>query len=496
MRIDILNEVISKLEFLGEYQKIIVPFTVSDPSTIVEHCSKFIKLVNKSSPPEILLEPPAQHREDYKALKSEIEKLFGDATTSVIKYGSRKIFPKPPTKKQKEETSLSNTSKQKRKEPSGATKVKAPPSLSQKKESSTSQSYTFDHSLQGPQLGDPSSLVFTAYNYWNIGQFHDQNITGQDITVAVVDTGLDYSHPALRFKENIEFNNLTSSIDTYDNNGHGTACASIICGISFSYNKNPGVHMEGEQLEKIPPGIAPDANLVVYKIFPDNSDSTSRDVVCKALEHIARRDDITIDVVSLSLGSLEFSLQIAKAVTELIYKGVIVVCATSNHGHKFMQPIAFPARLGHVLCIGSHGTNGKPSPFSPVGRQIDFLAPGEGIAVPSNKIYQHYIAIEYGTSFAAPAVVGLICLLLDYIKKNHNDLFQHFKNHWVMKELLQEMSTSPGQATDDKGFGALNPMCFIKQPKCFVDRIKSQIDSQSLQYYTTENKTKSSTLDN
>ena len=151
---------------------------------------------------------------------------------------------------------------------------------------------------------------------------------------------------------------------------------------------------------------------------------------------------------------------------------MIVVCAASNHGHKFMQPIAFPARLGHVLCIGSHGTNGKPSPFSPVGQQIDFLAPGEGIAVPSNKIYQHYIAIEYGTSFAAPAVVGLICLLLDYIKKNHNDLFQHFKNHWVMKELLQEMSTSPGQATDDKGFGALNPMHFIKQPKCFVDRIK------------------------
>ena len=497
MRIDILNEVISKLEFLGEYQKIVVPFSISDPSTIVEHCLKFITLVQKSSPQEILLDPPANHREDYKPLKSEIEKLFGDATTPLVRYGSKKIFPKP-SKKQKEETSPNNTTKQKKKEPSGATKVRpSGPSLSQKKkESSTSQSYTFDHSLQSPQLGNPSSLVITAHNYWDIGQFHSQNITGQDITVAVVDTGLDYSHPALCLKKNIELNNLTDSIDSYDNNGHSTACASIICGKSFPYSKNPAVYVEGEQQEKFPPGIAPDANLIVYKIFPDGSDTISCDVVCKALEHIASRSDIIIDVVSLSLGSLEFSLQIAKVVTKLIYNGVIVVCAASNHGHKFMQPIAFPARLGHVLCIGSHGPNGKASPFSPVGQQIDFLAPGEGITVPSNKIYQHYIANEHGTSFAAPAVVGLICLLLDYIKKNYLDLFPHFKFHWVMKELLQEMSTSPGQATDDKGFGALNPMRFFKQPKCFVERIKSQIDSQSLQYYTKENKTNSSTLDN
>ena len=496
MRIDILNEVISKLEFLGEYQKIVVPFSISDPSTIAEHCLKFIKLVHKLSQ-EILLEPPANHREDYKPFKAEIEKLFGDATTPLIKYGSKKIFPKTP-KKKKEETSPNYTTNQKKKEPSAATKARpSGPSLSQKKkESSTSQSYTFDHSLQAPQLGDPSSLVFTAYDYWDIGQIHYQKIRGQDITVAVVDTGLAYSHPALSLKKNIKFKNLTESIDSYDNNGHGTACASIICGRSFPYNKNPAVHMEGEQLETFPPGIAPDANLVVYKVFPDGSDTTSCDLVCKALEHIANRNDIIIDVVSLSLGSLEFSLQIAKAVTELIKNGVIVVCAASNHGHKFMQPISFPARLGHVLCIGSHGPNGKASPFSPVGQQIDFLAPGEGIAVPSNKIYQHYIAIAHGTSFAAPAVVGLICLLLGYIKKNYKDLFQHFKHHWVMKELLQEMSTSPGQATDDKGFGALNPMRFFKQPKCFVDRIISQIDSQSLQYYTKENKTKSSTLDN
>ena len=94
MRIDILNEVISKLEFLGEYQKIVLPFSVSDPSEIAEHCLKFIKLVHKSSLQEILLEPPAKHKEDHKVLTSEIKKLFGDATTPVIKYDSKKIFPK------------------------------------------------------------------------------------------------------------------------------------------------------------------------------------------------------------------------------------------------------------------------------------------------------------------------------------------------------------------------------------------------------------------
>ena len=486
MRIDILNQVISKLGSLGEYQIIEVPFSVEDSSTIAEHCLEFIRLVHKSSQ-EIFFQPSPQYSENYKDLKSEIVKYFGkDSTEPLIKYGKQKIFP---IKKRRDSAvALNDTKKENTKK---STTKGNPPSRRdshQKKRKSITPSplinpsYTFDQRLHGPHSGGLSSLTFTAYNFWQIDQIHAQNITGENVTVAVVDSGIDSSHPAFTSKI-INSEDYTNTSNTNDEIGHGTMCAGIICGNSFKYSKNPNEYNEGESLETFPPGIAPNANLLVYKVFADSMNGSS-DTVYKALEHIATRSDINIDIVCLSLGSLLFSLPIAKAITSLISKGVIVVCAASNHGNKFLQTIDFPARLGHVLSIGSHGPNGKATSFSPVGQQIDFLAPGEGIAAPCSIPYHHYITTESGTSYAAPAVVGLICLLLDYINKNqkYQRLIPLFKHHWVMKELLREMSASPGRPTNDEGFGPLNPMSFFLQPESFVERILLYIDPQSLHY--------------
>ena len=482
MRIDILNQVIKKLEFLGEYQIIEVPFSVEDPSTIAEHCFKFIKHVHQSSPQEIFFQPSPQYSKNYKDLKSKVVKYFKkDMTEPLIEYGNHKIFP---IKKRQDSSKTLNDMKKDN-----------PPlrrdSYQKKRKSKTAipsinPSYAFDQRLHGLPLQCLSSQAFTACNYWDVNKIHDEKkITGQGITVALVDSGLDYSHPAFKVKYSngdVDLVDFTNSFNTSDTIGHGTMCAGIICGESFRYSKNPNECNEGEPLGICPSGIAPGATLVVYKVFTDNNEGSS-DVVCQALENLRNRNDI--DVVCLSFGSLAFSLPIARAITSLVYKGVIVVTAASNHGNRYMHPIDFPARLGHVLSVGSHGPNGKASRFSPVGQQIDFLAPGEEIVAPCSTFFNHYIGINSGTSFAAPAVVGLICLLLEYIKKNHPDLFPQFKCHWVMKELLSEISTSPGRPTNDEGFGALTPMRFFMQPDRFVDSIKYQIDSQSLGYRPT-----------
>ena len=78
---------------------------------------------------------------------------------------------------------------------------------------------------------------------------------------------------------------------------------------------------------------------------------------------------------------------------------MIVACAASNYGNKYIQQIVFPPRLGHVLSIGSHDNNGKISHFSRVGQQIDFIAPGEEITAPCSTFYNHYIETNSGTSF-------------------------------------------------------------------------------------------------
>ena len=494
IRVDILSRVINKnRRNLGKYMRVDIPFVATaDVSVIINSCFNLIKIFDAScSTQEIYLNSSSSTEHDdkiIKTLKSKTSSHFPkDADGPLIKYNSKKVFPKGKVKAKQQslvvQKDMQKPSKKPRKtdkkpstkpnqQRSDRSKEKRP-SLKSLLLPSTSQSYyTFDENLQGLQLGDPSS-VFTAYDYWNIGQIHSQGIKGEGVTVAVVDSGVDSSHPAFQ-RKSIDYGPVMVSLNTIDYNGHGTMCAGILCGESFHFS----VNTTKEDMKVFPPGIAPDATLVVYKVFPDDKNIASSEVVCQALDHIVRRNDI--NVVSLSLGSLLISPHIATAVTKLVDKGIIVVCAASNYGHKFSEPICFPARLGHVLSVGSHGPNGKASPFSPVGQQIDFVAPGEGITAPTSRIYNRYIGYNNGTSFAAPAVAGLVCLILGYINKHHRDVVCHFRSHWVIKELIREMSTSPGRHSDDHGYGALTPIRFFDQPERFMESILKQIDQTPL----------------
>ena len=331
--------------------------------------------------------------------------------------------------------------------------------------------FTFDSLQLQPVIdtGDP----FTAYSYWQLEKIHRiEGCTGAGTTVAIIDSGIDPSHPAfiLKFNEGLDnYQNLTDDAVLYNAaNSHGTLCAGIAAGSGFSYMAfNDSSEFAMEQL--FPPGVAPAAQLMIYKVFPFGELEARCECVLQALENIYTRSDI--DVVSLSLGSLKSLPQIRNAINDLMKEGIIVVCAASNHGHKYSQPISYPARLGNLLCIGSHGPNGKPSDFSPVGQEIDFLAPGENILGPSSAVTSHSIESGSGTSYAAPAVAGLICLILGFIKHYHKDHLHHFKDQSAMKEILKKISTSPGKHSVYSGFGALNPLQFFKHAGHVLDSV-------------------------
>ncbi len=339
------------------------------------------------------------------------------------------------------------------------------------KESINNTLFTFDSLQMQPvtDTGDP----FTAYSYWQLKKIHNRidGSTGAGTTVAVIDSGIDPSHPAFNLKFNEElcnFQNLTDDAVLYNAaNSHGTLCAGIAAGSGFSYMTAM------EQNIAFPPGVAPSAQLMIYKVFSVEESEARCECVLQALKDIYTRSDI--DVVSLSLGSLKSLPQIADAINDLMKKRIIVVCAASNHGHKYSQPISYPARLGNLLCIGSHGPNGKPSDFSPVGQEIDFLAPGENIVGPSSAFYNHSIESGSGTSYAAPAVAGLICLIIGYIKHHHRGHLHHFKDQSAMKEILKKISTSPGKHSVYSGFGALNPLQFFEQSGHVLDSVLTDV---------------------
>ena len=330
--------------------------------------------------------------------------------------------------------------------------------------------YTFD-SIEPQQ--DLTDLSFTAVSYWQLDKIHKNEIyQGRETTIAVVDGGFDSSHPAFNDGRLIHFQDFAINNMNPEGSSHGTLCTGIACGKTFLYPASPGEVTS--QLKVFPSGVAPGAKYIICKIVMHGKIEAYEKSILQALEWIRDYCGV-IDVVSLSLGSLKFSPEIAQVITGLVNKNIIVVCAASNHGHKFSQPICFPARLGSVLCIGSHGPHGKPSPFSPVGQQIDFLAPGEKVAGPSSALFNHHVIVDSGTSYAAPAVAGLICLILGYIKHNHPDHLHVFKNHWVMKEVLREISICPGRHSEYQGYGSLNPMRFFQQPELILNSVITDV---------------------
>ena len=260
-------------------------------------------------------------------------------------------------------------------------------------------------------------------------------------------------------------NDQDCAIDSF---GHGTHCAGIAVGQSFtSYRSSKFID--------IPSGVAPGARLIVCKVVDNITRQCRRSAFLNALKwlklmHKSKSEQqIRPDVISISLGVSKLCMESAKEISELSSLGIIVVCAASNNGRLRLQPVTFPARLGHVLCIGAHNENGKPTSLSPVGREMDFLAPGQYVWGPGSGTKSPFaMDCGNGTSCAAPAVAGLVCLVLQAVAHIYESdrckfciggrpLVDLVRSVWVMRELLKEMSSSPGHHSEEIGYGTLNP---------------------------------------
>ena len=503
--IDVLHYLLgpeeNMLQAVGMCTSIAIHFCAKNSEEIKEHLPPVIEHLLKLSPTSIDCSPKGnavtyfEHKsKPFTQLKKHLSDLLkpqtSDSTAISFKYyghvthviskgeknAKRKLknqdpssaaSPGPPNKKPKQAE---------KKTPKSKEKVVKFELISGQKEMTF---FTFD-SLE-PQLRSTDTGQFTAYSYWQLDKVHRYH-TGKETTIAIIDGGIDASHPAFNRGNILYFKDYSGNINLNPAAiSHGTLCAGIAGGDKFQYT-DPQSEQPLNPVECLcPPGVAPDAKLEIYKIIEFGESKAIWTSVFQALQEIDRRSK-NIDVVCMSLGMLQFVPEIAHAITTLVNKNIIVVCAASNLGYRFSQPICYPARLGHTLCIGSHGHHGKPSAFSPVGQQIDFLAPGENIIGPSSALLNHSVQYNSGTSFAAPAVAGLICLILGYIRERHPNDLHHFKNQWVMKEILREISTSPGRHSDDLGFGALNPLRFFEQPDRVLVTINTDVITRPNDY--------------
>ena len=207
---------------------------------------------------------------------------------------------------------------------------------------------------------------------------------GPGVPVAVVDTGVDFSHPEFLQRPDTTSLNAQSVVDT-PTDFHGTAVASV-------------VGAPANDVGMV--GIYPQAALYSYDI--DLSGRLTLGELVQGIDTAAGRGRV---VINLSLGSTELDPVLQDAVFSAFRRGALVVAAAGNSGPS--GPLNYPANFAHVLTVGATDESGRPADFSSASQGVDLAAPGVGITVAVPLLYSPaaYLVLD-GTSFSAPIVSG------------------------------------------------------------------------------------------
>ena len=294
---------------------------------------------------------------------------------------------------------------------------------------------------------------------------------GEGTTVAVLDTGINLNHLAFQSKfqsRNIIRVNFTTNPDDpnddiQDIDGHGSHCAGVVAG-------SPCKCTVGDKTVQFPGGVAHGARLVVCRVAKDRKHFDSAAIV-GALNWLIKekrntQESVKVDIVVMSFGAPSMStyLDIEGKILDLTNLGVTCIAAAGNSGMVLQNALCYPALFDNVICIGAHGSKGKPAPCTPIGGDIDYLGPGVDIYAPSYENNDGLMCAS-GTSCAAPAVAGLVCMLIQRARKLPYDMqiqgrhvSQYVSKTRVIRQLLKEISSSRGVARDkESGFGSLDP---------------------------------------
>lgn len=195
-----------------------------------------------------------------------------------------------------------------------------------------------------------------AKEAWDLKDGSGQPLTGKDVLVGIVDSGISYDHPSLSGGFNpgskvcvgYDFANMDDDPmpETGHVGWHGTHCAGIVAGSGL-----PGVPGS----DPAPSGIAPDARLGAYKVF-GKSGGARNDRVMAAIER-AYKDGCK--VISLSLGSnyVWADEPVCKLIDRVVENGVVVVAAAGNEGDLSRDELPYkvisPGGAKNAICVGA-----------------------------------------------------------------------------------------------------------------------------------------------
>lgn len=249
-----------------------------------------------------------------------------------------------------------------------------------------------------------------AYEAWDVTRGDD------DITIGIIDTGIDLDHKDLGTKL---WTNADDPVDGIDNDENGYV--DDFWGYDFAdVDNDPNADLSGHGVEVAGiagastdnsigiSGIGFNTKIAALKGFK-SSNNTSNGLY----EAIIYAADNGIEILNLSWGSVKNPLQSEQDIINyaVLEKDVVVVAAAGNDGNKENPEAKFyPASYDNVLSIGATDFNDNRSVLSTYNHSIDLMAPGD--AIYSTRLNDTY-GSGFGTSLSTPMVAGAAALVKD-----------------------------------------------------------------------------------
>lgn len=270
------------------------------------------------------------------------------------------------------------------------------------------------------QIPNVSNQQLESWGYKSLN-IQDDKTYKRKIKIAVIDSGIDKSHPDIKGIVTREYNAINHNEEIIDDTGHGTGVAGII----GARNNEIGIR-----------GVVESSKLEIYSIKAFENNSSNEKIIKKALRWSI---DQNVDIINFSAGASKADREMEELIIEAVNNHIIIISAAGN---KFNNKIQFPADQANVISVGAVNNEYKQISGTVI-KDVDFVGPGINILTTFPGNTYNYLAY---TSSSTDFVTGIVSNLLSKYSERSQYTFDEILN--ILRNNAKDIKLSNGTKTN------------------------------------------------